>query len=174
MFGSGKLQFSSVSFKPKAIHVLSSNENVWFAETADQVAVGDFVLSSRLCHGSVFSSTSVRTPVSSGRKSMIAVVLLFSAGMSLSVRVRQRRYLSFPSRSGKTNSLVINQHSRFIKLLDVATYRMTSILTDVVAAKLFSRYLLAKRSNTNVSERERKKQWTRGLDLGCHHPQPCE
>ncbi|CAF5194033.1 unnamed protein product, partial [Rotaria magnacalcarata] len=44
----------------------------------------------------------------------------------------------------KANAVVIVQHSRYIKLLDVITHQITPILNDVSSAKLFSRYLLGK------------------------------
>ncbi|CAF3131473.1 unnamed protein product [Rotaria socialis] len=46
--------------------------------------------------------------------------------------------------ANKANAVVIVQHSRYIKLLDVTTHQITPILNDVSSAKLFSRYLLAK------------------------------
>ncbi|CAF0827396.1 unnamed protein product [Adineta steineri] len=53
--------------------------------------------------------------------------------------------------SSKANSIVIVQHSRYIKLLDATTHQILPILTDVSVAKLFSRYLFVKRSNINDS-----------------------
>jgi hypothetical protein len=55
------------------------------------------------------------------------------------------------SRSQKTNSVVILQHSHYIKLLDLTTYQIIPILNDVSSAKLFSRYLLIKRLNTDIN-----------------------
>ncbi|CAF0753970.1 unnamed protein product [Adineta steineri] len=53
--------------------------------------------------------------------------------------------------SSKANSIVIVQHSRYIKLLDATSHQILPILTDVSVAKLFSRYLFVKRSNINDS-----------------------
>ncbi|CAF1083583.1 unnamed protein product [Rotaria sp. Silwood1] len=49
--------------------------------------------------------------------------------------------------SNKANAVVIIQHSRYIKLLDLTTHKITPILNDVSSTKLFSRYLLTKQSN---------------------------
>jgi hypothetical protein len=55
------------------------------------------------------------------------------------------------SRSQKPNSIVILQHSHYIKLVDLTTYQITPISNDVSSAKLFSRYLLIKRLNTDAN-----------------------
>jgi len=86
---------------------------------------------------------------------MIVVVLQYLAGMLLlfnptsSNKVRSVIF-EFLSRSNKANSIVIIQHSRYIKLLDIRTYQILPILTDVSSAKLFSRYLFTRRSNIDV------------------------
>ena len=80
---------------------------------------------------------------------MIVAIRLSSDGtINLLTNIFQLIYRF--SRSQKTNSLVILQHSHYIKLVDLTTYQILSILNDVSSAKLFSRYLLIKRLNTDV------------------------
>ncbi|UJR37943.1 hypothetical protein I4U23_030628 [Adineta vaga] len=103
-----------ISFKPKRIHVFSSTNHLWFAETSDQIA------------------------------------LYFSSNFGIDWnKLDDTASSTILGWSYKTNSLVILQHTRNIKLLDMATYKTQTILNDVPIAKLFSRYLLAKRLNSN-------------------------
>lgn len=93
---------------------------------------------------------SVKIPVLPGKISMIVVVLLFLVGMFIIQYKNLRDLFNYFSRSKKANSLVILQHSHYLKLLDLTTYQLTLILNDITSAKLFSRYLIAKRLNTDV------------------------
>ncbi|CAF2846878.1 unnamed protein product [Rotaria sp. Silwood2] len=52
--------------------------------------------------------------------------------------------------SNKAQAVVIIQHSRYIKLLDIITNKITPILNDVSSTKLFSRYLLTKQANNAI------------------------
>jgi hypothetical protein len=82
---------------------------------------------------------------------MVVVVLLFLVGtFSLFDSQFLFSYVKFLSRSNKVNSLIIIQHSYHIKLLDITTLQIKSILNDISSAKLFSRYLLAKQLNIKV------------------------
>lgn len=100
-----------------------------------------------------FSSSciSVRTVVTIGRRLMIVVVRLFLDGELLFYFVSLN--FTFSSRANKVNALVIHQYSQYIKLFDITTGQLTSILNDVIQSKLFSRYLLAKQLHENVNDR---------------------
>ncbi|CAF1089380.1 unnamed protein product [Adineta ricciae] len=51
--------------------------------------------------------------------------------------------------SNKTNSIIILQHFRYLKSIDVTTFKTQVVLNDALRTKLFSRYLITKRLNMN-------------------------
>lgn len=107
---------SQISFKPQSIHIFSSDNSQWIAETSD--------------HSALYLSSNSGHDWKKIDDSSSAVVLGWA---------------------NKVNALVIHQYSQYIKLFDITTGQLTSILNDVIQSKLFSRYLLAKQLHENNS-----------------------
>ncbi|CAF0780089.1 unnamed protein product [Rotaria sordida] len=104
-----------IHFKPKQIYIFSSANNLWIAETSDEVGL--------------YTSQ--------------------NSGIDWK-QVEQSSSSSVLGWSNKAQAVVIIQHSRYIKLLDITTDNITPILNDVSSTKLFSRYLLTKQSNDAI------------------------
>lgn len=145
-------QKSIISFKPKQIYIFPSANNLWIAETTDEVAVGILCFIFVELHSISVFLFKLYTSRNSGiewvqiNESSSSSVLGWYVYLSTHIFLNLYMYSIYLFRSDKANAVVIVQHSHFIKLLNVEDHKIKPVLSDVSSAKLFSHYLLAKQT----------------------------